>query len=132
MTHPESASTPVRTVLIVEDVDEMRALLEQLVGGTADFRVSGAARNAWEARLELGRRKPELVLLDEVLPGESSVDLLAEIRALGLPVILITGVEDAGHGIPAGAWGRLAKPTWETLEADRIRFQAAMIAALSG
>lgn len=128
--------TPVassaRGVLIVEDVEEMLSLLDQVVGGMPGFKVSGLAKNVWEARLELGRRKPDLVLLDEILPGESSADLLTEVLGEGIPVILITGVESPSHALPAGVHGRLTKPSWDTLEADRGRFQVAIAKALSG
>jgi DNA-binding response OmpR family regulator len=120
------------SVLIVEDVDEMRLLLEQVVSEMEGFRVSGTARNGWEARQELDRRCPGLVLLDEILPGESSVDLLTEIRSLGVPCLLMTGVENPTHSVPPGAAGRIAKPGWDDLEADRERLRLALLAALSG
>ena len=50
--------------------------------GIPECRVSGTAQvRDWEARLELTRRRPALVLLDEILPGESSVDFLGEFVA---------------------------------------------------
>jgi two-component system response regulator CitB len=122
----------VKSVLIVEDVDEMLVLLEQVVAGIAGLKVSGRAKNVWEARLELGRRKPDLLLLDEVLPGESSVDLLAEAVDAGVVVLLITGVEDPTHPLPAGAAGRITKPDWDRLDADQERIKKAIFAALSG
>ena len=120
------------SVLIVEDVDEMRGMLEQVVSGIPGFKVSGSARNGWEARLELDRRCPSVVLLDEVLPGESSVDLLASVRHLGVPCVLMTGVEDPTHAVPAGAWGRITKPDWDRLNEGRERIRLALLAALSG
>ncbi|MGK5084088.1 response regulator [Bdellovibrionota bacterium FG-1] len=103
-------------ILIVEDVDTMRSLLEQVVGGLEGVRVSGTARNGWEARRELTRRRPDWVLLDEVLPGESSLDLLKELEAQQIPVLLLTGIEKPDHSIPSGAIGRLVKPTWDDLK----------------
>src|SRR3989338_5192717 len=61
-------------ILIVEDVDEMRHLLADAIRGVDGFEVSGTAANTWEARIEVDRRRPDLVLLDEVLPGGSGVD----------------------------------------------------------
>jgi response regulator of citrate/malate metabolism len=118
-------------ILIVEDVDTMRDLLAQVVGGLAGLHVSGLARNSWEARLELSRRRPALVLLDEILPGESSTDLLSEMLEQGIPVLLLTGLSEPTHPVAAGALGRLIKPGWDTLEADSLRFQAAIMAALN-
>ena len=113
-------------ILIVEDVDAMRELVAQVVEGLGFVRVSGKARNCWEARLELSRRRPALVLLDEVLPGESGLDLLNEILEEGIPVLLLTGMDDPHHPVPSGASGRLIKPGWDTFEADCERFRTAL------
>jgi two-component system response regulator CitB len=113
------------SVLIVEDVDMMRGLLSQVVSGIPGFKVSGAVRNGWDARIELTRRHPDVVLLDEVLPGESSHDLLNEMVQQGISVILVTGLEDPRHPLPVGALGRLSKPSWDTLSQDQARFGAA-------
>jgi two-component system response regulator CitB len=119
-------------VLIVEDVDEMRLMIEQAITGMPGFKISGSARNVWDARVELGRRKPDIVLLDEILPGESSVDLLAEIRALGVPCLLMTGVENPNHPIPEGAAGRFVKPSWDRFDEDTELLRQALTLALSG
>jgi chemotaxis response regulator CheB len=117
-----SEPKPPLRVLIVEDVETMRELLRELVSGIPGCRVSSTSRNTAEARVEVHRRRPDVVLLDEVLPGESSLDFLAELRALSIPAILVTGLEDRTHPLPDGARARLAKPTWESLGEDRQRF----------
>lgn len=119
-----------KRVLIVEDVETMRGMLEHLLQGIPGFAVSGMAGNVWEARLELSRRRPDLVLLDEILPGESSYDLVLDLKAQGIPVLLLTGIEKPTHSVMKEAAGRLVKPTWDTLPQDQKRFQAAMTAAL--
>jgi response regulator of citrate/malate metabolism len=121
-----------KRVLIVEDVEEMLELMAVLVSEIPGFEVSGKAKNCWEARLELGRRKPDLVLLDEVLPGESGLDLLPEIASLGVPVLLMTGMEEARHELPAGVSGRFSKPSWDTMESQREGIAQALKTALSG
>jgi two-component system, OmpR family, phosphate regulon response regulator OmpR len=120
-----------RTILIVEDVDTMRSLLAHLVNGIPGVTVSGLARNTAEARLEVSRRRPDLVLLDEILPGESGLDLLEDLDREGIPVILLTGVEHPDHRVPAQAAMRLTKPDWNEIEAGRARFAAAIANALS-
>jgi chemotaxis response regulator CheB len=116
------------SVLFVEDVPEMRALLEHVLQGIEGIKISGMAQNTFEARLELSRRRPDLVLLDEVLPGESSLDLLAEIRVRRIPVILITSMEKPlpGLPLPPGALERISKPGWESVEEDRQRIKKAI------
>lgn len=113
-------------VLIVEDVDEMRALMQRLIAEVPGIEVSGLARNTWEARLELARRKPDIALLDECLPGESSRDLLHEFKEQGVLVLLVTGMEEATHEVPSLAAGRIPKPSWESLDIDRERFRQAI------
>lgn len=120
-----SYSTLVDTIsiLIVEDVDEMRLLLEHVIQGIAGLEVRGLAKNGAEARNEFLRRRPSLVLLDEILPGEASYDLLAEWVSLGGKVLLMTGQEEPGQDLPPGALGRIAKPSWKSVEEDRKRIK---------
>jgi chemotaxis response regulator CheB len=103
-------------VLVVEDVDEMRELLKQVIGRVPGMAVSGTARSTWEARLLITRQRPDIVILDEILPGESSLDLLRELKTQGIPTLLITGVEHPKHPVPEEALGRLNKPTWSNVE----------------
>ncbi len=120
----------MKTILIVEDVEEMRLMLEQLIQGMTQFRLSGSCANATEARLELTRRRPSLVLLDEILPGESSLDLLDECVSQEIPVVLTTGMERPEHPIPEGALGRVIKPDWRSLDQARSRIEKELLAAL--
>jgi CheY-like chemotaxis protein len=113
-------------ILVIEDVDSMRELLEHMVRGLAEaggnYQFSGSARNSAEARFELGRRRPDLVLMDEVLPGESSLDLLEEFKTEGIPVVLLTSMKErSATDVPPGALGRIFKPEWRTLPADTKR-----------
>jgi CheY-like chemotaxis protein len=112
----------MKRILVVEDVSEMRELLVELLRGIPGLEAPSSAANGMEARLEMGRRKPDLVFLDEVLPGESSLDLLKELRAQGIPVILLTGMSRGERPIPEGAKARWKKPSWKSLEQDRQRF----------
>ena len=112
------------SVMIVEDVDEMRSMCENLLQGADGIRVTSTAASAAEARLLLSRKRPEVVLLDEILPGESSVDLLLECVAGGIVVILMTGVANPTHAIPPEAFSRIAKPGWKSLEEDKKRISA--------
>ena len=125
--YPQGVSKSCR-VMIVEDVDTMRDLLKQTVEALPGFRVVGTASNTVEARRALSRNRPELLLLDEVLPGESSLDLLAEVVGLGITVVLVTGSENPGPGVPPGAKIRLRKPGWKKLPEDFQRFQAELLA----
>jgi chemotaxis response regulator CheB len=120
-----------KSILIVEDVDVMRQLLADMIAGISGLTVSGVAGNGWEARLELTRRRPDLVLLDEILPGESAADLLAEFHSTGIPVLLLTSIEKPTHELPPQAAGRIVKPSFDTLDVDRARFSSAIFSHLS-
>ena len=105
----------------------MQELLSEMLVGIPGVEISGKAGTGPEARLELDRRCPDLVLLDEVLPGESSLDLLDFIQSRKIPVILVTGMsEGIGRPLPQGASLRLRKPSWNTLGADQVRFADAL------
>lgn len=100
---------PLKT-LIVEDVPEMRILLEECVKRIPRFKVIGSSQSTWQARAFMQRERPELVLLDELLPGESSYDLFKELMAEGIKVIALTGLENPTHLVWDGALGRVRKP----------------------
>jgi response regulator of citrate/malate metabolism len=116
-----------RSVLIVEDVPEMRELLALVFEGVPGWRVSGRAATAAEARWWALRERPQVVLLDEILPGESAAELAHELATAGLDVWFVSATAAEGRGpLPAGVRGRLLKPAWDTLGADRTRFLEAL------
>lgn len=115
------------SVLVVEDVDEMRSLLELIFKGMEGIGLSGVAKNGFEARLILSRNRPDLVVLDEVLPGESSYDLLKEIESQGIPVVLMTSLENPPSHLPPGASARMTKPGWSSIDQDRSRIQSILL-----
>src|SRR5262245_8364203 len=90
----------------------MRTLVERADG----FSVTALAHNVLEARRAVLKHRPALVLLDEVLPGESSLDFLKELEAQGIPVLLMTGMENPSHRIPTQAMGRFFKPGWGQID----------------
>ena len=117
-------------VLIVEDVEEMREMIAGLLGEATGIKVSGKAANTWEARLEIDRRRPDVVLLDELLPGESSFDLLKELDELRIGVVLMTGMEDRTGALPKGASSRIIKPDWDSFAESTPRLVSALLAAV--
>lgn len=109
-------------ILVVEDVPEMGELLARAIRGMPGFQLSGLAKNGAEARIEISRRRPEVVLLDEVLPGESSLEILSECAREGIPVVLLTSQPDREEApFAPGALGRILKPGWTSLSEDQSR-----------
>lgn len=98
--------------LIVDDDAELRSLLSEYLGNHG-FRVS-AARDGREMRLLLETIRPDIVILDIMLPGDDGLTLCRDLRAKStVPVIMLTARnEDLDRiiGIEMGADDYLAKP----------------------
>lgn len=84
------------TILVVDDDDPVRVMLARLLR-TQGYSVSQAA-NAEKARVALDDQRPDLVISDIVMPGESGIELRRSIaeRWPELPVILISGYSAEG------------------------------------
>jgi len=101
-------------LLVVDDEEAARYGIRRALG-SAGYEVVEAGSVA-EAREAIEAERPDLVLLDVNLPGESGLDLLAELAARGVespPVLMITahGSERmAVEVIKAGAYDYLSKP----------------------
>jgi DNA-binding NtrC family response regulator len=79
-------------ILVVED-DQALRLLCRVNLELADFRVCEAS-TADQARAEVARERPKLVFLDVHLWNRESDELLDELRAEGIPVVLVSGTAD--------------------------------------
>ena len=110
---PASSAEP--HILAVEDDGETRRLLVRLLRENG-FRTTGVADGdaMWQA-LEASR--PDLVLLDLMLPRWPGLTLLRELRAderwAGLPVVIVTArgqVADRTLGLELGADDYVPKP----------------------
>jgi YesN/AraC family two-component response regulator len=102
------------TIVIVDDIKVIRSrLIEQL---HEEFEVLGEAASALEAIEMCQRLKPQLVLMDLVMPQMSGIDATREILATVDPapkVIVLSGVSEetfAAQALDAGAAEYLIKP----------------------
>jgi DNA-binding response OmpR family regulator len=80
------------SVLVVEDDQSLR-LLCRLTLEFEDFQVREAG-TADEAREAVAAEQPDVVLLDVNLGGRRSDGLLEDLRAAGIPVVVVTGSSD--------------------------------------
>jgi hypothetical protein len=103
---------PAGTVLVVEDDAAIRQLVGELLR-REDFEVELAAE-AQSMDLLLARVRPDLVILDVMLPGESGLSICRRLRARdGVPILMLSakGEEvDRVIGLEIGADDYLAKP----------------------
>jgi CheY-like chemotaxis protein len=104
-----------RMVLIVDDDDFQRKLLERMLGDAGYETVSAAS--AVEALAAVARRRPDLVLMDVELPDFDGVEATSRIKAVEgqsvIPVLMITGHSNKDvifSSVMAGSAGFLVKP----------------------
>jgi DNA-binding response OmpR family regulator len=110
MNHAPIATTrsgAQRLVLIVDDVEENRILLDRVLksGGYATIMVESGR----EALSVISRTVPDIVLLDWMMPEFSGLDTLRAIRELHpktrLPVIMCTALDEETSVVTALAEG---------------------------
>lgn len=105
----------MRKLLIVDDEDGVRALVRMTLD-SGSFEIIEAAEGA--QALQMAReRRPDLVLLDVMLPDISGLDVCRELKAdpdlASMTIIMLTAraqTADLGDAEEAGADGYFTKP----------------------
>jgi len=109
---PVGVKMPEATILIIEDDDELRDVIEAKLTKEG-FAVSGAAdgKAGWKA---LRRDQPDLIILDLILPDVEGLTLCRELREYSDALILIltgrTDEIDEVMGLETGADDYVTKP----------------------
>ncbi len=105
-----------KTVLVVDDEPDMRDLLQASLELSGGCRVV-LAKNLEEGLAQARAHRPDLALLDVMMPGGDGRELLVRLRSeLGLtdmPVFFVTtraGVEHVAEYAALGAQGVITKP----------------------
>jgi DNA-binding NarL/FixJ family response regulator len=106
--------TPKKTIVIVDDHPLVREGLKSILQPAAVYEVVGQAGNARDAIRMIKNLKPDLVLLDMVLPDKSGIELSREIRSISPPTRIIiismhSKVDYIVKAFEAGATGYMAK-----------------------
>ena len=76
-------------VYIVDDSQEMRQRLTELVSDVSGTEVVGQSSDPLEALDSIRKSHPDVVILDIRLPGRSGIDLLTDIKKDPAPSIVI-------------------------------------------
>jgi len=105
--------TPSRTVLVVDDDQSFRRVMEYQLHEDG-YRVLTAA-SASAALLQLGLEPIDVVVTDVKMPGEDGLELLGRLKTLepDLPVVMLTAHGTIGSAVEAmkrGAVDYLTKP----------------------
>jgi two-component system, NarL family, nitrate/nitrite response regulator NarL len=113
-------TAPIR-ILVVDDHTLFRRGLTALLGRDASLQVVGDAADAGQAQRRAAELQPDLILLDNHLPGVNGVDALPALRqaAPAARIIMLTVSEDEADlaaALRAGACGYLLK----TIEGDAL------------
>lgn len=116
---------PAFTVLIVDDEKHNRSLLTELLG--EDYRLI-LAKNGEQALERAREHRPDLILLDVLMPGMDGYAVLRQLKhddaTRDIPVIFITALDstiDEEKGLELGAVDYIAKPFHPPIVRVRVR-----------
>ena len=121
--------TPSNSViLIVDDSAENLHVLSELL--QPQYRVLAATSGAGCLRIANSLPKPDLILLDVMMPGMDGYEVLAQLRSTSgtsdIPVVFLTALADAGdeeRGLLHGAADYITKPITPTVVLARVHTQ---------
>jgi two-component system, NtrC family, response regulator HydG len=100
-------------ILVVDDEENMRSILEETLNREGhEVFTSGNYSSALNI---ISREIPDLIFADVVLGSRTGIEILSEIRNMGIksPVIMITGnpsIDSASDAVRLGAFDYLPKP----------------------
>ena len=103
-------------ILIVDDHDIVREGLAAIIATQPDLELAGEARDGEEAVRLVRELKPDVTLLDLMMPRKDGLEAIVEIRADNpeARILVLTGFADDERVLPAirfGALGYLLKDT---------------------
>lgn len=119
---------PSATILIVDDEPTNLSVLTHLL--RTDYQLRAANSGASALRAAASEPKPDLVLLDVMMPGMDGYTVLEHLRAspatADIPVIFLTALADdldEERGLQVGAADYLTKPIKPAVVLARVRAQ---------
>ena len=116
------------TVLIIDDAPENLLVLSSLL--RPHYRVLAATSGEVGLRVALADPRPDLILLDVMMPGMDGYTVLARLRespwTQDIPVMFLTALGDAAdeeRGLSLGACDYIVKPLKPAVVLARVRTQ---------
>ena len=126
--HAPVTVSDMATVLIVDDSPENLVVLNELLH--PHYRVLAATSGEAALRVAQARPRPDLILLDVMMPGMDGYAALAELRGnpatRDIPVVFLTalsGTEDEENGLQRGAVDYITKPIKPAVVLARVATQ---------
>src|SRR5258706_5667972 len=114
---PALAKTPAESVILLVEDDPDQAALAELRLTMAGYPVHSVDRAKGLSRYLRQQARPDLLLLDVMLPDGNGFDILAQLRGRPefstLPIVLLTAkaeLVDIRNGLALGADGYITKP----------------------
>ncbi|PWF48512.1 response regulator, partial [Massilia glaciei] len=118
-------------ILIVDDVLENVRLLKNLLD---DFGQIVFARDGLMALAQAERHKPDIVLLDVMMPGMDGYETCRRLKSQAatreIPVLFVTGADgesDEAKGLAAGAIDYITKPFAPAIVRARVQNHLALV-----
>jgi two-component system, NarL family, response regulator NreC len=117
-------------VVVVDDHAVVRSGLRLLLAAEIDIEVVGDAGNSRDAVFEVRAHKPDVILLDVVMPGESGIEALPKLlhEAPDARVLVLSMQDDPSYvreAFAAGASGYVLKEAADTEVVGAVREVAA-------
>lgn len=126
--HQGAATTPQKTLLLVDDTPENLTVLGEIL--MPHYRVRVASSGARALAAATSDPRPDLVMLDVMMPEMDGYEVISRLRAdprtRELPVIFVTALdstEDEAHGLELGAVDYITKPVRPAIVLARVRGQ---------
>ena len=112
-------------IAIIEDQDEIRDMLTILISGSEGFECVASYSNAEDAIAGIPGLKPDVVLVDIHLPGQSGISCITQLKPLcpETQFMIRTSLEDTDtifEALKAGANGYIVKSTSPSKLLDAI------------
>ena len=119
-------------IFVVDDSAAFRASLKKGLSETANIEIVGEASDAFEARDKIMASKPDVLVMDVVMPKMDGITFLKQLmKQYPIPCVMISSMARDKEALEAGAAGFIMKPksaadnqTFYTLLSSKISFAA--------